>query len=292
MLGNIVIHANKPNYKRNTRMIIDGHAHASGDFLKPESIIDNLDKSGVDKVILVPGELESAKNYFLPNLAKLFPANNVVKVTNILTKFVIGIAGTVKQIPKGNEYVYNLTQRTNGRVIQFIWITKQIENPIEYLNEKFAIWDYKGVKLHQCWEDYSVDSCFFRTVAEWTEKKDLPLFIHLYSDNDVKQLIDYKKEHPKLKLIIAHLFGLELFIKYNFKDDNLYFDISTIQLTSTKRFMDAIKFVGATNVTLGTDTPYGKDNLKKNIDRIRSLDISIKEKRLILGGNMKKLLKI
>ena len=273
-------------------MIIDGHAHASGNFLEPESIIDNLDKSGVDKVILVPGELESSKNYFLPNLARLFPKNNFVKVTNLLTKFVIGIVGTVKQIPKGNEHVYNLTQRTNGRVIQFIWITQQMKNPTEYLNEKFVEWNYKGVKLHQCWENYSIDSDFFRTVAEWTEKKDLPLFIHLYSDNDVKQLIEYKKRHPKLKLIIAHLFGLELFIKYNFKDDNLFFDTSTLQLTSTKRFMDAIKFVGATNITFGTDTPYGKDNLKKNINRIRSLGISNKEKELILGENIKKLLKI
>ena len=41
-----------------------------------------------------------------------------------------------------------------------------------------------------------------------------------------------------------------------------------------------------------TDTPYGKDNLKKNIDRIRGLDISTKEKELILGGNMRRLLKI
>jgi len=169
-------------------MIIDGHAHASGDFLKPESIIDNLDKYGVDKVILVPGELESTKNYFLPNLAKLFPSNNVVKLTNRLTKFVIEIAGTVKQITKGNEHVFNLTQRTNGRAIQFIWITQQIKSPIEYLSEKLALWNFKGVKLHQCWEDYSVDSDFFRTVAEWTEKEDLPLFIHLYSDNDVEQL--------------------------------------------------------------------------------------------------------
>ena len=273
-------------------MIIDGHAHASGNFLKPENIIYNLDKSGVDKVILVPGELESTRNYYLPNLAKLFPANNVVKGTNLLTKFVIGITGAVKQIPKGNEHVFNLTQRTNGRVIQFIWITKQIENPIEYLNEKLTIWNYKGVKLHQCWDDYSVDSDFFRTVAEWTEKNDLPLFIHLSSDNDVKQLIEYKKGHQKLKLIVAHLFGLEIFKGQNYKDENLYFDISTIQLTSTKRLMDAIKFVGATNVTLGTDTPYGKDNLKKNIDRIRSLDISTKEKELILGENMRKLLKI
>ncbi len=273
-------------------MIIDGHAHAAGEFLKPESIIDNLDKFGVDKVILVPGELGSEKSYFLPNLAKLFPANNVVKVTNLLSKLVIKIAGTAKQIPKGNEHVFNLGQKADGRVIQFIWMTQQLENPIQYLNEKLTQWEFKGVKLHQCWENYSVDSDFFRTVAEWTEKKDLPLFIHLYSDNDVKQLIEYKKRHPKLKLIIAHLFDLEIFIEHNYKDENLYFDISTIQLTSTKRCMKAIKFVGATNVTFGTDTPYGKDNLKKNIDRIRNLDISIWEKELILGESMRKLLRI
>ena len=273
-------------------MIIDGHAHAAGEFLKPESIIDNLDKYGVDKVILVPGELGSTKNYSLPNLAKLFPVNNVVKVTNLLSKLVIKIAGTAKQIPKGNEYVFNLVQRTNGRVIQFIWMTQQIENPIEYLNEKFTEWEFKGVKLHQCWENYSVDSSFFRTIAEWTEKNDLPLFIHLYSDNDAKQLIAYKKEHPKLKLIVAHLFGLEIFIEHNYKDENLYFDISTIQLTSTKRCMEAIKFVGATNVTFGSDTPYGKDNLRKNIDRIRNLDISTGEKELILGESMRKLFRI
>ena len=273
-------------------MIIDGHAHACGDFLTSEGILEKLNETGIDKVVLVPGELESTKNYYLPNLAKLFPTNNVVKATNLLTKFVMRITGTVKQIQKGNEHVYNLTQKTNGRMIQFIWITQQIDNPTEYLNEKFTEWKFKGVKLHQCWEDYSVDSDFFRTIAEWTEKNNLPLFIHLYSDNDVKHLIEYKKEHPKLKLIVAHLFGLELFIKNNFKDGNLYFDTSTLQFTSTKRFMDAIKFVGAANITFGTDTPYGKDNLKKNIDRIRNLDISTKEKELILGGNMSKLLKI
>ena len=56
--------------------------------------------------------------------------------------------------------------------------------------------------------------------------------------------------------------------------------------------MDAIKFAGASNITFGTDTPYGKQNLKKNIDRIKSLDISSKEKELIFGENMRKLLKI
>ena len=104
-------------------MIIDGHAHACGEFLKPESIIEKLDSAGVDKVILVPGELESSKNYSLPYLARLFPSKNVVKITNLLTKFVMKITGTVKQVPAGNKHVfYDLTKETNKRVIQFIWI--------------------------------------------------------------------------------------------------------------------------------------------------------------------------
>ena len=79
-------------------MIIDGHAHACGDFLTPESIIRNLDKSGVDKVVLVPGELGSSKNFLLPNLASIFPSKNVVRITNYLTKFVMRITGAISQI--------------------------------------------------------------------------------------------------------------------------------------------------------------------------------------------------
>lgn len=273
-------------------MIIDGHAHACGDFLTPESIISNLDKSGVDKVVLVPGELGSSKNYSLPDLARIFPSKNVVKITNYLTKFVIKITGATNEIPKGNEYVFDLTQKTDGRVMQFIWITQKIENPIDYLIEKQIDWKFKGVKLHQCWESYSINSDFFRNIAEWAEKNDMPLFIHLFSDTDVKEIIEYKKKHPKLKLIIAHLFGVELFIKADYKDDNLYFDLSTIQLTSTKRLMDTIRFFGARNVTMGTDTPYGKENLGKNIERIKGLNISKEKKDQILGGNMKVLLKL
>ncbi|MBU8893610.1 MAG: amidohydrolase family protein [Bacteroidales bacterium] len=273
-------------------MIIDGHSHACGKFLTPDNIIRTLDKSGVDKVILVPGELNSNSEYSLPNIAELFPAKNVVKITNYLTKFVMKLTGKVKDIPAGNEHVYNLKQKTHGRVIQFIWITTQIKNTLEHLNNRFAKWNFQGVKLHQCWETFSVDSNFFSEVALWSENKNLPLFIHLYSDTEVIKIIEYKKNHPNLNLIVAHLFGLELFIKDGYKDNNLYFDTSTIQLISTKRLIDAINFFGADKIIFGTDTPYGKDNLKKNIDRIKLLDIPKSEKEMILGENIKRLLNI
>jgi predicted TIM-barrel fold metal-dependent hydrolase len=274
-------------------MIIDGHSHACGRFLTPDSIINSLDSNGVDKVILVPGELNSKSEYSLPDIASIFPRSNVVKATNCLTKFVMKLTGKVKDIPFGNENVYELVQKTDGRVIQFIWITTQINSPSDYLDRKWKDWNFKGVKLHQCWENFSVDSGFFREVALWAEKNDLPLFIHLYSDSEVVKIIEYKKKHLGLNLIIAHLFGLELFIKHNFKDENLYFDTSTLQLISQNRFMDAINFAGAKKVLFGTDTPYGcKDNIRKNLNRIQNLEISSEDKALILGGNIKRILKI
>jgi len=274
-------------------VIIDGHSHACGKFLTAESIIETLDLQGVDKVILVPGELNSSKEYSLPDIASLFPNSNVVKATNWLTKVVMKLTGKVKEIPPGNEHVYELSQHTHGRVIQFVWITAQVKNPSAYLTQKMKDWSFKGVKLHQCWEDFSVDSDFFREVAEWAEKNDLPLFIHLYSDSEVIKIIEYKKQHPGLKLIIAHLFGLEIFIKINYKDENLYFDTSPFSLISQTRLVKAIHFAGASQVLFGTDTPYGgKNNIQKSLNRIRTLDIPNTDKALILGGNISRLLKI
>jgi len=273
-------------------MVIDGHSHACGEYLNSDSLIATLDKWGIDKVILVPGELNSSANYSLPNLASIFPKHNVVKFTNFVSKIAIRLTGKVKEIPAGNTFVYDLKQKSQGRVIQFIWITTQTRDITDFLDKKYSEWGFHGVKLHQCWETFSADSNFFREVALWVEKSDLPLFIHPVSDAEVLKIIDYKRKHPNLKLIIAHLFGLELFIKQKFKDDNLYFDTSCPQLISAKRFMDAIEFVGADKITFGTDSPYGKENIDKYMKKINRMNISRQDRDMILGENLRKLLKI
>jgi predicted TIM-barrel fold metal-dependent hydrolase len=273
-------------------MIIDGHAHACGDYLYPESIILNLNQTGTDKVVLVPGELGSNKTYGLPNLAKVFPKRNVTKFFNVLTRPIIGLTGAVNHIEAGNEYVYDLKTKCQNRVIQFIWITRRIPNPIEYLTQKFIDWKFQGIKMHQCWERFLIDSSFFMDIAEWAEMNGVPLFIHLWSDREVKKIIKYKKQHKILKLIIGHLFGLELFIEEKISDENLFFDTSTVQVISTYRLMTAIKKFGVGQILFGSDTPYGRNNLQKNIDRINSLTIGEKEKNMILGDNLRDLLKI
>ena len=274
-------------------MIIDGHSHACGQYLTAKGIIKTLDENSVDKVVLVPGELNSKSEYSLPNIASKFPNYNVVKLTNNLTKLVMNLTGKIKDIPAGNEYVYNLKTKTNNKVIQFLWATTEIENITKYMNTKYDDWAFHGVKLHQCWEKFSIDSDFFADVAKWSERHDLPLFIHLYSDSEVLKLIQYKRKHPKLKMIVAHLFGLELFIKNNYKDENLYFDTSPLQLISDHRLKKALNYLGIEKILMGTDTPYGaKNNLHKSINRIKNLEMTKYKKELILGINMKRLLNL
>ncbi len=82
-------------------MIIDGHSHACGKFLTAEGIVKALDDTRVDKVVLVPGDLNSRSEYSLPDIASKFPDRNVVKATNYMTKLVIKLTGKVKDIPAG-----------------------------------------------------------------------------------------------------------------------------------------------------------------------------------------------
>ncbi len=63
-------------------------------------------------------------------------------------------------------------------------------------------------------------------------------------------------------------------------------------MPSCTRLMKTIKFVGARNVLLGSDTPYGDNSLEKNINRVRGLDIDEKDMKLILGDNMRRLLNL
>jgi hypothetical protein len=82
-------------------VIIDAHAHACGDFLHGENIVDILERNDVSKVVLVPGELGSSRSYSFPDLAARFPTKDVVSVTNLITKVVIGISGKARQIDVG-----------------------------------------------------------------------------------------------------------------------------------------------------------------------------------------------
>ena len=271
-------------------MIIDGHAHASGPFLRAEGIVKALDEAGVDRVVLVSGEADSEKTYSLPRIARRFPNTDVVAWTNRLTRGVIALTGGARHIAPGNEHVYRLSQELPDRVIPFHWVSLSRLVDLGELERLYDERSFRGLKIHQCWERFRVRSENFETVMSWAERKGLPVFIHLYDRRGVRELIDYLRHHAKAKVIVGHLFGLDDYIASGLRSEGVVFDISTHELVSAQRILKAIEHFGVHRVVMGSDTPYAREALRLAVERVRCLPLSDPEKDSILGGNLRRLL--
>jgi len=273
-------------------MIIDGHAHSCGEFFEPECIITGLDELKVDKVVLCPGVKNGPGKYnFIPGFAA------VLRKADIM----LGINKTIRLLAKiqkpgdlltGNEYVYSLQLQHPDRIIQFFWADPTSEEIEAHLHQKFAAWGFKGIKVHQCTQKSDCTSPGLDVVINFAREKEIPVFIHLWSPGEVRKFMATAQKNPEVNFIIAHLIGLETLIKHKATLNNIYFDISPAPLISSQRISMAVDNFGADKVILGSDTPFGKNNLRKNIQKVTQLKISLREKELILGENLRRILKI
>jgi len=272
--------------------VIDGHAHACGELLTPEGILGSLDANGVDKVVLVPGEHQSAKTYRLPNLARHFPASQVGSVTNAMTKVVVRASGAIKHVDEGNEFVFRLTQSCPGRVLQFLWVILGKGFDVSAVDARYRAWRFKGLKVHQCWDRFDVTDTAFGELADYAGARNLPVFVHPDGAAQARALAEVAAARCETTFIVGHLCGLEQFMQRADAIPNVYLDFSCPDIVSDLRLALALERFGAARLLLGSDSPYGRDNLARGIARVRALDITDGDKELMLGGNLVRLLRL
>ena len=269
-------------------IVMDGHAHACGEYLTAEKIEQKLDKAGVDMVLLTPGQWKSKTTYGLKNLAMKNPYGDAVSKNNKTTSIMIKLIRAIKQIPKGNEYVYQLKCSLPQRIKQCYWVTRENWKNVQ---QDYQRMQFDSLKFHQCWEKFELEEEFFVKTVEWATENRLPIFIHIRDLNQMEKLIGFIKQHPDAIIVVGHLYGVELFMKERkeyFK--NTYFDLSNYYFVSKERIMLAYQHFGADHLIFGSDTPYGKQSLENTLKQISELDISRSEIELILGENLMKLL--
>ncbi|WP_026884934.1 amidohydrolase family protein [Clostridium akagii] len=276
-------------------MIIDGHAHAAGDFLKTNNIIKILDENNVDYVVLAgTPQINCEKNYDLSFFSKfiekypenfIYILNNIIKTVNFFNR-------SSTKIDLGNEYVYNLVKQQPDRIIQFYWVNPCEKNIIDKINVNYKNYNFKGIKLHQCINKFDLKEGYMNEISEWAREKEMPIFIHLCTKKDTFDMVELIKKHTNTKFIIAHLIGLQVFINSQIDISNIYFDISCPQIVPKNKIVPAIEKFGAEKIIMGSDTPNGRENLKNAITNIQELGLSDIQKELILGKNMQKLLRI
>jgi predicted TIM-barrel fold metal-dependent hydrolase len=274
-------------------MIIDAHAHACGEFAYPRKLIEILDKLGVDKVALCPGLKGHTSAPTPPNIPI-----SVVKQHPLYSRFFInpGIWFNynflLKEKQDGNEFVYSLTEKHPERIIQIYWLDPRKSDFITELKNDFMKWQFKGIKLHQVCTPFKSDGTEIQSIAQFCEEKRLPLFIHLWSNEEAVKLLDVAENYPRIDFILLHLIGLEAIAEQAKYMNNIYYEISPFSYIKESRLEYAIDSLGAHRVMLGSDTPWDKYSLKNNIARISRLNIDSTDKEHILGGNIMKILRL
>jgi len=271
-------------------IIVDGHAHTFGDFAYSNRLIPLLDKLKVDKVVLCPGSSdpdfvfklpaasykESAKNHYFHILANMFYLRPYSKDTSNLD----------------NEFVFALAKENPSRVLQYYWVNPNNPERMDKLRGDYQKMSFKGIKLHQCLNKFSNSDESMKEISEFAAEKNLPIFIHLYNFRESRKFVKLAREFPETNYTVAHLMGMESVANKGSDLKNVYFDISTYFIISDKRIKYVMKKFGEDKVLFGTDSPLGDKNLEKNLDKVRNMNITEKQKDKILGENLENLLNL
>lgn len=274
-------------------MIIDGHAHSAGEFHAAESVVRVLDPLGVDKVVLCPGPINEPVGLPIPNITRPLNDRRMNFVGNKLIRLALQNIPEKYNLDVGNTHVAAMADRYPGRILQAYWVDPADRRMIEDVPARHRDYEFRVLKVHQCWEPYPADGPAMHDLAEFAGARGLPFFVHIYDRPDAFGLVRLAAAHPRTAFILAHCLGLAVFLEAD-PDDvrNVSFDISPPNMVPETRIRAALRHFGPERLLQGSDTPFGKENLRASLRRVRGLGLPRQAERLILGGNMARLLSL
>jgi predicted TIM-barrel fold metal-dependent hydrolase len=270
-------------------MIIDGHAHACGVYSDVNSIKRYLEIKGIDMVVLCAGEPNSDKNYTYPMFSKIFKGQKLVYVFNKIIQTIVKVKHAVDFIDEQNKKVSKLQQSMPDKIINAYWANPLEVDCIDKMERFYSVNGFKILKLHQCWTPFDIHSSESIDIIEWATNKELPIFIHLFSDEQVSSFIDVANKYINTIFIVGHMIGV-ISMSEKLINQNVYFDLSAPQLYSELTLERAIHKIGYEKLILGSDSPYGIDNIEKTLERLRKLLLTENQIRCICGDNLTRIL--
>jgi len=271
-------------------VIIDGHAHAFGEFGYTKRLIPLMNRLDVDKVVLCPSGTEPDVEFHVPKIA--YRKSSMIPFFHILGN-IFYLRPQHKKMPvPDNDYVYSLVKEFPDRLLQYFWIHPHDPDLEVKLRENFEKMSFDGIKLHQCMMKFSNLDEGMNVISKFAIEKNIPIFIHLYNFKEIRKFVKLARKHPKANYIVAHMMGFETISRKGKDLKNVYFDISTYFIISKKRILLAMEKFGDDKLLLGTDSPIGDRCLELNIEKIRKMKIAESQKKKILGENLAKLLNL
>ena len=185
-----------------------------------------------------------------------------------------------------NKEVVEASKKYSNKLIPFAKVAASYPKADEFLRVAVEELSVKGLKMH------SHEGFPTRGIMNILQEHDLPLLIHT---REPFELIPLLKAYPDVKIIIAHLGSPTNYyhqiqaIYLAEKYDNVYLDTS-VGSDIFENLRLAVERAGPEKILFGSDAPVYHPAVE--LKKIELLDISEREKALILGENIRRILKL
>jgi predicted TIM-barrel fold metal-dependent hydrolase len=186
-----------------------------------------------------------------------------------------------------------------GRLIPYLYALPHYERPVigeieAALNGRL----FRGIKIHagECTlAEYVVDP-----VLKIAAKYDVPCLIDCAGNRKAAERM--ARQFPQTKLIIAHMGRylttdkamIDQFICLAEQCENVLLDLSGVVVV--EKIPEAVRRIGSSRLTWGTDGPDRKPDTvafaRRELDKIRQLDLKEHDRYNILGQTILRLLKL
>lgn len=266
----------------------DGLIDASDD-PRAESLLAEMEESGIDRSILLPVDFEVA-----------FPGQEV-------------------PMQEVNRLHAELARQHPKRIIAFAGIDPRRSNALELFTQCVQDWGMQGLKLHPSAGYYPNQKEVYPLLEKASEWK-IPVLIHTGSMmvplrskySQVIYLDDLGADFPDLTVIAAHcggVFGYQQMISLMTTKLNILVDISAWQLPATKNYpyfcralREVMDFAGCERILFGSDSPSFR-SFMSNADWVQTINdlprnapegITFTEAEIaaVLGGNAQRVMKL
>lgn len=242
--------------------IIDCHCHLGRYFNftvpghSPEDMISSMDNTGVEKACISPHMSLSS------------------------------------DIKKGNQVMMDTVQKYPDRYVGFFTYNPHFPELMENeLPRYFSTSGIKGVKIHQGTHKTSLKNPSYRYIYSFAEKFRIPIMIHTWAMQTIKNIEEISAEYPNAVFIMGHFGAIPDNMRYAAKvinsRNNVYGD-TTVSMMYEKNVEWLVDLVGEDRVLYGTDMPF--IDPRACLGRVLHSDLHESVKEKILGQTMQKLL--
>lgn len=201
----------------------------------------------------------------------------------------------------GNEEVIEICKQ-NKRLIPGGNINPYMVRNVKSEVKRLYRMGVRVIKLYPTYQYFYPNESFLYPLYESAQELEMPVMVHTGSSvfkgarikyGDPIYIDDVAVDFPDLKILLVHggrgfFYDRAFFLAKLHK--NVYLEISGLPPQNLLKYFPDLEKI-SDKVIFGSDFP-STGNVKKNIDKIRNLPISVESKKKILGENAKKILKL